>query len=176
MERRPATSADVPTVPAKAALPPGLLAGALDELRSAATTYDYLRASGDPVEFWEALYLARNRRSLPARQDGALAVPSAHEEESLRKELDRIRDTLAEVVGELRDFLSRAPDLPQPADRLELALAFLMASTREHKAVIQWLREPEKYLAPAAGKIRSLAAITDPYREALRPWSLADTL
>lgn len=162
--------------PSKQPLPAGLLSAALDELRSAAATYDYLRATGDPVEFWEALCLARSRRGLPAREDGAPTVPSAPEEASLRKELDGIRERLSEPVAELRDFLERAPELLKPADRFEFALAFLMASSREHKAVVQWLREPDKHLAIATGKIRSLAGITDPYREALLPWSIAETL
>lgn len=153
-------------------LPPGLQAAALDELRSAAATYDYLRSTGDPVEFWETLRIARNRRGLPATEGGAVAVPDPAAEEALLKELESVRGRFGDLVGELREFLKDAPGVPQPADRLELALAFLMASSREHEAVAAWLREPDKNRTRAADKIRSLAGITDPYREALKPWSL----
>src|SRR5256885_824556 len=57
------------------------------------------------------------------------------------------------------------------SDRFEMALAFLLASSREHQAVARWLAEPGRHEAKAAEKIRSLATITDPYREALLPRS-----
>lgn len=153
-------------------LPPGLQPAALEELRSAAATYDYLRSTGDPVEFWETLRIARNRRGLPPVEGGAVAVPDAAAEAALLKELESVRGRFADLVGELREFLKETPSLPEPTERLEMALAFLMASSREHEAVAAWLREPEKHRARAADKIRSLAGITDPYRDALRPWSL----
>ena len=160
----------------RSALPAGLQQLALDELRGAAATFDYLRSKDDPVEFWEALRLSRSRRALPPTADGSLPAPSPEEDRILRQELDQIRTRFAELVGGLKDFLESAPDLPQPAERLEMALAFLMASSREHEAVSQWLKDPEPNRAKAAAKIRSLAAITDPYREALLPWSLGAAL
>src|SRR5262249_42673935 len=57
-------------------------------------------------------------------------------------------------------------------DRLEMALAFLLVSPREHQAVTRWLAEPRFHEPKAVEKLRSLAAITDPYREALLPWTL----
>lgn len=162
--------------PAKAALPPGIQAAALHELKVAATTFDFLRASGDPVEFWETLRMARNRRGLTPQEGGALAVPTPQEEELILQDLGSVRGALADLVGAVRDLLQGAKELPQPAERLEMALAFLMASSREHEAVAQWLKEPDKHLDRAAAKLRSLAAITDPYRQALLPWSLGAAL
>lgn len=158
--------------PSGPALPPGLQAGALDELRGAAGTYDYLRSTGDPVEFWEALRLARNRRGLKPAEGCAVDVPSPEEDELLRKELASIRERFIELVGEFRAYLEETPGLPEPAERLELALAFLLASSREHQFISEWLREPEKYRSKAAERLRSLATITDAYREALKPWTL----
>ena len=156
----------------KSALPAGLQPGALAELQSAAATFDYLRSTGDPVEFWEALRLARSRRGLPAVEGCAVQAPDADADAALRKELDALRERFVELVGELRDFLKDTPGLPQPEERFELSLAFLMASSREHEAVAQWIREPDKHRGKAAEKLRGLATITDPYREALKPWSL----
>jgi len=144
---------------------------ALTELRNAAATYDFLRLKGDPVQFWEALRLARNRRSIATSADGAPVPPSAGAEADLRKELDSIRRQLSAMVGSLRRFLKQVPGLPEPADRLELALAFLLASSREHQAVAKWA-DPALHGGKAAEKLKSLAAITDPYREALKPWVL----
>jgi len=144
---------------------------ALAELRNAAATYDFLRGKGDPVQFWEALRLARNRRSLAAPAGGAAAPPSAGAEADLRKELDSIRRQLSTTVGSLRRFLRQVPGLPEPADRLELALAFLLASSREQQAVAKWT-DPALHGGKAAEKLKSLASITDPYREALKPWVL----
>lgn len=162
-----------PAASPKAALPPGLQAGALDELRSAAGTFDYLRSAGDPMEFWEALRLARGRRGLKADAACAVEPPSEQEDAALREELGAIRGRFCDLVGEFRDFLKDTPQLPQPAERLEMALAFLMASSREHEFISLWLKEPHKHRGKAAERLRSLASITDAYREALKPWTMA---
>lgn len=149
------------------ALPPGLMPATLLELRSAAATYDFLRSTGDGTEFWEALRLARSHRGVAPP-----SVPGPEEAASIRQALDSLRERFSGMVGELRLFLEEASGLPEPSERFEMALAFLMASTREHDFVSLWLREPAKHRAKAAEKLRSMAAITDPYREALQPWSL----
>ena len=159
-----------PTVVVKPS-PPGTDALALTELRNAAFTYDYLRAKNDPVQFWEMLRLARSRRAFDA-EAGAASAPTPAMEASLGEELASIRRNYGPMVDNLRRYLKPIPGLPEPADRLEMALAFLLASVREHQAVAKWLAEPGKHEAKAAEKLRSLASITDPYREALRPWTL----
>jgi len=153
--------------------PPGTDAVALAEVKNAAVTYDFLRKRGDPTQFWETLRLARSKRAIPAPPEGEPFVPPAPEmEASIVTELDFIRRQHAPLVRDLRRFLKQLPGLPEPADRLEMALAFLLAPTREHQAVAKWVAEPDKHGAKAAEKIRSLATITDPYREALKPWVL----
>lgn len=162
-----------PPAAAKPSLPAGLQSGALDELRSAAGTFDYLRSTGDPMEFWEALRLARGRRGLKPTEGCAVEVPSEQEDVALREELAAIRVRFCDLVGEFRDFLKDTPKLPEPAERLEMALAFLMASSREHEFISLWLAEPDRHRAKAAERLRSLATITDAYREALKPWTMA---
>lgn len=158
--------------PPSTKLSAGLQAGTLDELRSAAGTYDYVRSTGDPMEFWEALRLARSRRGLKPVETCAPVPPSPDEEAALQSELGAIRGRFNDLVGEFRDYLKDVPNLPEPAERLEMALAFLMASSREHEFISLWLREPEKHRAKAAERLRSLATITDAYREALKPWTM----
>ena len=153
--------------------PAGTDADALAELRNAAVTYDFLRRRADPAEFWEALRLARSRRAIVAPSDGApVAAPAPEIEASIVGELDLLRRHHGQLVRDLRRFLKQVQGLPEPAERLEMALAFLLASTREHQAVARWVAEPGKHGVKAAERLRSLAAITDPYREALRPWVL----
>ncbi|HEX7897651.1 MAG TPA: hypothetical protein VF950_07810 [Planctomycetota bacterium] len=170
---RPSTkSVPPPPAPPKSSLPPGLMPAALLELRGAAATFDYLRSTGDPTEFWETLRLARSRRSLAPQPGGEVSVPGADEEASIRQALDSVREKFSELVGELRYYLEGVTNLPEPAERFEMALAFLMASSRESEFVTLWLKEPDKHRSKASEKLRSLAAITDPYREAMKPWSL----
>ncbi len=145
---------------------------ALTELRNAGATYDYLRKKGDPVQFWETLRLSRSRRAIVAPLEGEPPAPAPEVEASITHELALIRRQSAPLVRDLRRFLKKVAGLPEPADRLEMAMAFLLASMREHQAVARWLAEPEKHEAKAAEKLRSLAVITDPYREALKPWTL----
>src|SRR6185503_1949321 len=149
-------------------LPSGVDRAVLEELRAAARTYDYLRQFGDPIEFWEAVRLARARRSAPdpgAKGNGAADA-------ALADELQVIRRQLSPMVRDLRRFLERVPDLPPTGEALEVALGFLLASSKEHQAVAKWLAESDKHLAKAASKLRSLYTIAAPYLEVLRPWSL----
>jgi hypothetical protein len=144
---------------------------ALIELRNAAATYDFLQGKGDPVQFWEALRLARNRRCLTAPAGGGTATPTPAVEADILKEVASVRRQMAPMVGTLRAFLSQVPGLPEPSDRLEFALAFLLVTPREHQAIAKWT-DPRVHGEKAADKLKSLAAITDPYRDALQPWTL----
>lgn len=137
---------------------------ALTELRNAAATYDHLRSKGDPVQFWEALRLARNKRSLIAG-----TAPTESVAAELARELVSIRRAMTPMVESLRRFLKPVRGLPEPLDRFELALAFLLVSPREHQAISKWT-DPALHGSKAVEKLKSLAAITDPYREALLPW------
>jgi hypothetical protein len=163
----PRSTSVKPPAPPPKPRPAGTDEAALNELRQAAFTYDYLRAKNDPVQFWETLRLARNRRAFDESTPLSPAL-----EQSVRHELELIRRQHSAMVENLRRFLRPLSGLPEPQDRFEMALAFLLASSREHQAIAKWLAEPGKHEAKAAEKLRSLAAITDPYREALKPWTL----
>ncbi|HVE43184.1 MAG TPA: hypothetical protein VNM14_25135 [Planctomycetota bacterium] len=164
-----------PIVPKPAAPPkrrPGTDPTALAELRNAGATYDFLRRKGDPAQFWEMLRLARCRRTIIAPPEGDAPAPAPEVEASIVHELDSIRRQMGPLARDLRRYLENIPGLPEPSDRFEMALAFLLVSAREQQAVTRWLAEPGKHESKAAEKLRSLAAITDPYREALQPWTL----
>jgi hypothetical protein len=152
---------------------PGTDQAALSELRNAGATYDFLRKKGDPAEFWEMLRLARSRRAIVAPPEGEAPAPAPEVEAAIVHELDAIRRQQGPLVRELRKYLGGVSNLPEPAERFEMALAFLLVSPREQQAAAKWLAEPGKHDGKAAEKLRSLAAITDPYQEALRPWTLS---
>ena len=149
-------------------LPPGIDRAVLEELRQAVRTYDYLRAFGEPIEFWEAVRLARSRRGIA---ENAPEEPGPAEE-GLAEELQVLRRQLSPMVRDLRRFLKNVSDLPPAGEKLEMALGFLLASSRQHEAVAKWLAESDKHLEKAASKLRGLAEIAAPYIEVLRPWSL----
>ena len=155
-------------LPAMENLPPGIDRAVLDELRQAIRTYDYLRQFGEPIEFWEAVRLARAHRGI------AEAAPEepGPAEEGLAEELQVLRRQLSPMVRDLRRFLQNAPDIPPPGEKLEIALGFLLASSRQHEAVAKWLADSDKHLEKAASKLRGLAEIAAPYLEVLRPWTL----
>ncbi len=164
-----------PIVPKPAAPPkrrPGTDPAALAELRNAGATFDFLRRKGDPAEFWEMLRLARCRRAIVAPPEGDAPAPAPEVEAAIVHELESIRRQGGPLARDLRRYLGNIPGLPEPFDRFEMALAFLLVSAREQQAVTRWLAEPGKHESKAAEKLRSLAAITDPYREALQPWTL----
>lgn len=150
--------------------PPGLDPAVWAEVKLAAQTFDYLTLFGEPVEFWEAVRLARSHRGIVVAEDGT-ADPSSMGN-GLAEELQCIRRQLSPMVRDLRRYLLRAADVPKPGEPLEVALGFLLASSREHQAVAKWLAESDKHLVKAASKLRSLIEIANPYLEALRPWSL----
>lgn len=148
-------------------LPSGVDRAVLEELQQATRTYDYLRQFGEPIEFWEAVRLARARRGVSES-----ATTGSGPDEGLAEELQVIRRQLSPMVRDLRRFLTRVPDLPPAGESLEVSLGFLLASSKEHKAVAKWLAESDEHLDKAASKLRSLFSIAAPYLEVLRPWSL----
>jgi hypothetical protein len=147
-------------------LPPGLDPRVYDELKQAALTFDHLSRFGDPVEFWEAVRLARSRRGVTETAEGTTV------DNGLAEELQVIRRQLSPMVRDLRRYLTKVSDLPSAGEALEISLGFLLASSREHQAVAKWLAESDKHLGKAASKLRSLFEIASPYLEVLRPWSL----
>jgi hypothetical protein len=169
---RGSTPAKADPLPAPPQRRPGVDEAALTELRNAAATYDFLRKKGDPAQFWEMLRLARNRRAIVAPPEGEAPAPSPEAQAAIVNEVESIRRNYAQLVRDLRGYLKKLSGLPEPAARLEMALAFLLASARELQAVAKWLAEPGKHEVKAAEKLRSLAGITDPYRESLLPWTL----
>jgi hypothetical protein len=175
-----AANAPKPAVPAKpvapaapaAPLPPGIDRAVLAELKAAVLTYEYLRGFDEPIEFWEAVRLARAGRGVSdaATQEEESAPPL--DDSGMADELQAMRRQLSPMVRDLRRFLARVPDIPPPGEPLEIALGFLLASSKEHRFVAKWLAESEQHLEKAASKLRSLAAIAAPYLEVLRPWTL----
>jgi hypothetical protein len=169
--RSAAVSAPKPAAPS-ASLPPGIDPAVLAELKAAVLTFEYLRGFDEPIEFWEAVRLARAGRgvSTAVTLEEESAPPS--DDSGMADELEAIRRQLSPMVRELRRFLARVPDLPPPGEPLEVALGFLLASSKEHRFVAKWLAESDQHLEKAASKMRSLAAIASPYLEVLRPWTL----
>ena len=155
--------------PAPEHLPPGIDRAVLDEMRQAIRTYDYLRQFGEPIEFWEAVRLARAHRGV---SEEAAEGESGVQTQGLAEELQVLRRQLSPMVRDLRRFLKNIPDLPPAGEKLEIALGFLLASSRQHEAVAKWLAESDKHLEKAASKLRGLADVAAPYLEVLRPWSL----
>jgi len=92
-------------------LPPGIDRAVLDELRQAVRTYDYLRQFGEPIEFWEAVRLARAHRGV---SESAAEESSNAETEGLAEELQVLRRQLSPMVRDLRRFLQNVPDIPPP--------------------------------------------------------------
>lgn len=152
-------------------LPEGVDAAVFAELKLATRTYDYLCRFGEPIEFWEAVRLARSHRGV-TEDSGEGAEGAEAPGAGLAEELQAIRRQLSPMVRDLRRFLVKVPNLPPAGEALEVALGFLLASSREHQAVAKWLAESDKHLAKAASKLRSQMEIAAPYLELLRPWTL----
>jgi hypothetical protein len=165
---KPAAPPARPSAP----LPPGIDSAVLAELKAAVLTFEYLRGFDEPIEFWEAVRLARAGRGVsPAvTEEDESAQPM--DDSGMADELQAIRRQLSPMVRDLRRFLVHVPDLPPPGEPLEIALGFLLASSKEHRLVAKWLAESNQHLDKAASKLRSLATIAVPYLEVLRPWTL----
>src|SRR6185436_18836497 len=113
------------------------------------------------AQFWEALLLASNRRALVATGDGKPITFHPGHEAALLKELEAVRVDGASLVQRLRGLLEGVPGLPEPADRLEMAIAFLLTSPRDRQAAARWLEDPGYFAERAAKKLQSLAIVSD---------------
>lgn len=143
-------------------------ASVMAELQIARAIFRHFEGRGEKIEIWEALLLSR-QRAFTGRPDDAAAV--AAKEAHLRQEWESLRRQLSSTVLGFRERLGQTPGLPEPADRFEVALAFLLASARDRDWVERWLDQPNADPAKPAEKLSSIARITEPYLEILGPWS-----
>jgi hypothetical protein len=151
-------------------LPQGVDPELLEDLRHVEAFLGALAPIRPKVEIWEAFCLAvRDRRA--ARQ----ASERMRAPDDLNAEVIRLYEALVEVRLEkallahaLRQFVATLPIGKYSADTMELAYAFILASSEGCRRAQAWLESPELFLREAAIRVEGVIGRAQKYLHALR--------
>ncbi len=151
-------------------LPQGVDADLLEDLRHVESFLGALSPVRPKVEVWEAFSLAvRDRRS--ARQ----AVERMRAPDDLNAEVIRLYEGLVEVrakgsprAKELRRYVAGLPIGKYASDTMELAFAFILASSEGCRRAEQWMEAPDQFRREAAIRVEGVIGRAQKYLHALR--------
>jgi hypothetical protein len=107
----------------------------------------------------ERLTVQRKNGERQAFHDGAAA---------LFERLLKVRAQHGKFVRELRAFLGQLPVGSFGKDTMEMALGFIVASSRGRERAQMWLSEPSRFRQEAAGRLEDVISRTMNYQTALR--------
>lgn len=152
------------------ALPQGVDADLLEDLRHVESFLGALSPVRPKVEVWEAFSLAvRDRRS--ARQ----AVERLRAPDDLNAEVIRLYEGLLEVrskgasrAKELRRYVAGLPIGKYAPDTMELAFAFILASAEGCRRAEQWMEAPDQFRREAAIRVEGVIGRAQKYLHSLR--------
>jgi hypothetical protein len=152
------------------ALPAGVDAELLEDLRHVETFLGALAPVRPKVEVWEAFSLAvRDRRA------AKLAIERMRAPDDLNAEVVRLYEGLLEVRSQkgakaqaLRKFVAGLPIGSYAADTMELAFAFILASPEGCRRAEQWMEAPDQLRREAAIRVEGVIGRAQKYLHALR--------
>ena len=87
---------------------------------------------------------------------------------SLFEELLSIRARYGKLAKKVREYIATLPVGTFGDETMDMALGFVMASSRGRDRVRQWIEQPDAYRAEAGGKLEDIISRTMNYETALR--------
>ncbi len=153
-----------------AALPQGVDADLLEDLRHVEAFLGALAPVRPKVEVWEAFSLAvRDRRA--AKQ----AIERMRAPDDLNAEVILLYEGLIEVRAQkgpraltLRRYVATLPIGSYAKETMELAVAFILASDEGCRRLEQWLEAPEQFKREAAIRVEGVIGRAQKYMHAMR--------
>jgi hypothetical protein len=144
----------------------------IEDLRTVEQGCQILGSCGARAEFWESFtllktgrdaYLAEVDRLEALRKVGGDARLSP----DISQKLGYIKNELAPLARQLREFLGRSPAGILDGMKQDLALVFLMGSQKARQSVARWVRDPAGTSVESGLRLRILSKLVDGYRRAL---------
>lgn len=144
----------------------------VDDLRIVEQGSQLLAACGTRAEFWESFTLLKTGREAFQTELDRLAARRKENGEAkldplLSQKLGQIKTQLSPLARQLREFLAKSSTGMLDGMKQDLALVFLMGSSKARQSVTRWVSDPAKSQAEAALKLKILSRLVDAYRRAL---------
>ncbi len=171
-----------PPPPTHVELPHGVDPDILEDVRRVEQCRKIFEETHQQIEVWEVFLLVMLDRDatknkieklLDLKKNGKtqeFTEGALHLFESLLK----MRAQYGRFVRPLREFLSTLQVGTFGKDTTEMALGFIVASTRGRERASQWMESPKSYRQEAAGRYEDIISRTMKYQTALRMTSTPD--
>lgn len=157
-------------------LPRGVDPEILEDIRRVNQVRDIFRTTHQEIEVWEVFCLVmldsiatretlkwldhlRKQGDTGGFNEGAL---------QLFDRLLKLRAQYAKFVRDLRGFFATLPVGTFGKDTMEMALGFVVASSRGRDRAKLWIKEPDRYRVEAAGRLEDIISRSMNYQTALR--------
>jgi hypothetical protein len=155
------------------AVPAGLDADVLEDLRAADRFMAYQDAKTQKIEFWEVFRLAVEDRLAAGR--AADRMRRGAPADDLNADLITFLERILKVKGQdgvrvrsLREYVAKLPIGRYNKDLMELAIAFTMAHPEARTRVGQWLEMPDHWKREAAIRFEGVIGKAQKYQQVLR--------
>lgn len=162
-----------PGVPVE--LPPGVDRDVLDDVRRVEQCRKVFEVTHQQIEVWEVFCLVMLADETKGRMDGLLDLREKGDMNAftdgalmLFEKLLDMRATYGRFVRKLREYVAELPVGRFGKDTMEMALGFIVASARGRARAQQWMDEPDRHRAEAAGRLEDIISRTINYQTALR--------
>jgi hypothetical protein len=144
----------------------------VDDLRIVEQGSQLLAACGTRAEFWESFTLLKIGRSAFQSELDRLAARrkesgDAKVDPLMVQKLGQIKTQLSPLARQLREFLAKSSAGMLDGMKQDLALVFLMGSSKARQSVARWVNDPAGNQAESALKLKILSRMVDGYRRAL---------
>ena len=162
--------------PAPVSLPPGVDPDILEDVRRVEQCRAIFEETHQQIEVWEVFLLVMlDRDATKAKVEKILILKKNGEKQpftesalQLFDDLLKMRAQYGRLVRPLRDFLSTLQVGTFGKDVTEMAMGFIMASSRGRERATQWMENPKFYKQEASGRYEDLISRTMKYQTALR--------
>ncbi len=156
-------------------LPPGVDAEVLEDVRRVEQCRKIFEVTHQQIEVWEVFCLVMLESSTRETMDKLLALRDAGDMDKfadgaleLFEKLLDMRSKYGRFVRRLRDYIAKLPIGHFGLETMEMALGFIVASSRGRQTAQQWIDEPDRHKQEAAGRLEDIISRTINYQTALR--------
>lgn len=170
----PTAPETIPVIdPAK--LMPGVDAEILADILRVGQCRRIFESTNHPIEEWEVFCLVMMEGDLTrVNLERILALRAVNDtkgfaegSEALYQKLLALRARFGPFVEQVRDFVSKLPIGRFGKETTDMALGFLVVSTRGREAAARWINDPKRSEPEAAGRWEGLIATSMRYQAAI---------
>ncbi|MBI2933250.1 MAG: hypothetical protein HYY16_16520 [Planctomycetes bacterium] len=156
-------------------LPAGVNPDILDDVRRVEQCRKVFEVTHQQIEVWEVFCLVMLDQNTKTTMDHLLQLREGGKTEeftegalALFEKLLDMRSKYGRFVRKLREYVAQLPVGHFGKDTMEMALGFIVVSSRGRQLAQQWLDEPDRHKQEACGRLEDVISRTLRYQTALR--------